>query len=92
MLYRKIHKSVSEVLFALALLIFFALGDSCTGQKENKSDQPTLTVEAESFISNSGNISILNEKKNVVSIQTNGDEAWLSYKVNIHVSERYSIR
>ena len=92
MLYRKIHKSVSAVLFALALLIFFALGDSCTGQKENKSDQPTLTVEAESFISNSGNISILNEKKNVVSIQTNGDEAWLSYKVNIPVSGRYSIR
>ncbi len=92
MLYRKIQNSLSGMLYTVSLLTFSVLSSGCTGQNERKPDQATITVEAESFISNSGNISIVNEKKNVVSIQTHEDEAWLSYKINVPVSGRYSIR
>ena len=90
MLYRKIH-SVSKLLYAISLLALSALSDGCTGRNERKSDIPTISVEAGSFISNSGNITVVTEKK-VASVQTNQDEAWLSYKINVPVSGRYSLR
>ena len=92
MLYRKIHNCVATVLSAFSLLTLSVLSDGCTGQQERKNDQPAFTVEAESFTSNSGNISIVNESRNVVSVQTKEDDAWLFYKINVPVSGRYTIR
>jgi beta-glucanase (GH16 family) len=91
MLYQKIHNSVTAVLFAISLLTLSAVSNGCTGQNERKTDIPTISVEAGSFISNSGNISVVNENK-VASVQTNQDEAWLSYKINVPVSGRYNLR
>ncbi len=92
MLYRKIHNCVAVTLYALILVTLSTLSESCTGQKERKDDVPTITVEAESFISNSGNISVVNEKKNVVTVQTKEADAWLFYKINLPLSGRYTIR
>ena len=92
MLYRKIHNCVFRVLYSFSLLTLSFLGDGCMGQKERKIDVPTFTIEAESFISNSGNISVVNEKKNVVSVQTKEDDAWLFYKINVPLSGKYTIR
>jgi len=92
MLYRTIHKGVAAVLYAFSLLTLSVVIHSCVGQNERKMETPTLTVEAESYISNSGNIDIINEKKNVVSVQTKDNDSWLCYKINIPVTGRYNIR
>lgn len=92
MIYRKIYSRVATVLYALLLLILSVVTDGCFGPNERKIDTPALTVEAESYISNSGNIDIVNEKKNVVSVQTKDDDSWLCYKINVPATGRYSIR
>ena len=92
MLYRTIHNSVAKVLYAFSLLTLAVVTDSCVGHNERKMETPTLTVEAESYISNSGNIDIVNEMKNVISVQTKNDDSWLCYKINIPVTGRYNIR
>ena len=92
MLYRKIQCSIATILYALFLLTLSAIFDGCTGQNERKTETPTFTVEAESYISNSGNIDIVNEKKNVVSVQTKNDDSWLCYKINVPLTASYTIR
>ena len=77
---------------AFSILTLTAISGGCADQNQQKFEAPTLTVEAESFISNSGNISIVNEKNSEVSVQTKENDAWLSYKINIPVSGRYSIK
>jgi len=92
MLYQKIHKTLFKAVCALSVLTLTAVSGGCADQNQRKMEAPTLTVEAESFISNSGNISIVNENKSVVSVQTKEDDAWLSYKINIPTSGRYTIK
>jgi len=90
--YRKIHNKVVAVLSALSLLTLSVFTDSCAGQNERKSETPTLTVEAESYISNSGNIEIVMGKRNVVSVQTKDNDSWLCYKINVPATGSYTIR
>ncbi len=92
MLYQKICNRVGVGLYTLSLFTLSFLSDGCAGQSERKVDSPTLIVEAESFISNSGNISVVNEKKNVTAVQTKDDDAWLNYKINVLLPGRYTIR
>lgn len=90
MYFQEQHRQIICILIVLACLIISP--DVCTSQNFNRIAIPALTVEAENFISNSGNITIVNEKKNVIAVKTSGGEAWLSYKINVPISGRYSIR
>jgi len=92
MLYRTIHNRVAAVLYIFSLLALSVFAESCTGQNERKIGTPTLIVEAESYISNSGNIDIVNEKKNLASVQTKDVDSWLCYKINVPATGRYTIR
>ena len=92
MLYQKTYNTVAIVLYVLSLLTLCALSQGCAGQTERKNETSTLTVEAESYISNSGNIDVVNARKNVVAVQTKCDDSWLCYKINVPVSGRYNIR
>ena len=92
MLYRNIHHILSAAFYALSFLALSAGSVGCASHDEQSHYMPTITVEAESFISNSGNINIVNEKKKVVSVQTKDDDSWLCYKIKVPVSGRYTIR
>jgi beta-glucanase (GH16 family) len=86
MQYKKLVKQTALPLMAILLLT------NCANTKNTKSSSPTVIIEAESFIENSGNITVLNDKPNVGFVKTGQDGSWLSYSVNIPVSGRYMVR
>ncbi|MBA4319461.1 MAG: hypothetical protein C0412_13755, partial [Flavobacterium sp.] len=86
MQYRKLVTQTALPLLAILLL------SNCANTKNTKSSSPTVIIEAESFIENSGNIKVLNDKPNVGFVKTGQDGSWLSYSVNIPVSGRYMVR
>ena len=90
--YQKFKNRITLFLFPILLLGISATSAVCEGQNTHEIEIPTLVLDAETFISNSGNIAVMGEKRKRVSVKTNGAEAWLSYKVNIPVSGRYNIR
>ena len=92
MLYQRLNNRITLFLIPLFLFGISPKYNGCRGQNSHEIIIPTLVLGAETFISNSGNITPAGEKKKPVSVKTTGSEAWLSYKVNIPVSGRYSIR
>ena len=86
MQYKKLVKQTALPLMAILLL------SNCANTKNTKSSSPTVIIEAESFIENSGNITVLNDKPNAGFVKTGQDGSWLSYSVNIPVSGRYIVR
>lgn len=85
MQYRKLVKQTALPLMAILLL------SNCANTKNTKSSSPKVVIEAESFIKNSGNITVL-DKENAGFVKTGQDGSWLSYSVNIPVSGRYMVR
>jgi len=86
MQYKKLVKQTALPLMAILLL------SNCANTKNTKSSSPTVIIEAESFIENSGNVTVLNDKPNAGFVKTGQDGSWLSYSVNIPVSGRYIVR
>lgn len=85
----KYEKLVKQT--ALPLMVILLLSN-CANTKNTKSSPPTVIIEAENFIENSGNVTVLNDKQNAGFVKTGQDGAWLSYSVNIPVSGRYIVR
>ncbi|MEI6677951.1 MAG: family 16 glycosylhydrolase [Mariniphaga sp.] len=90
------HKKINycKITPLLAALLLFNLMIFTVGKGQNirKIGIPALIVQAENFISNSGNIVQIEKKNKGGGIMTNTEEAWLSYKLNIPVTGRYNIR
>ena len=77
----------------LPILLF-----SCKGAVTEKNTLPdsatqnNVVVEAESFLGQSGGISVVKNNHNAMSVQTADTGSWLTYAVTVPVSGRYKIK
>ena len=76
----------------LVCLFLLPLFSILSYAQKTKIGFPVLVLPAESFISNSGNVSVSGDEKKRVEVKANVEQAFLNYKINIPVAGRYSIR
>lgn len=75
-------------LVAIPIVAIVIMFNSFNGNAQNKKKTaPTVIIEAEKFIENSGNIT-----QEAGFVKTNTENSWLSYKVVVPVSGRYLVR
>lgn len=91
MQYKRLVKQTALPLMAILLLCNCANAKAQKTASSNKNANSTVIIEAESFIGNSGNVTVL-DKPNTGFVKTGQDGSWLSYSVNIPVSGRYIVR
>jgi beta-glucanase (GH16 family) len=91
MLFLKIQvKQIRRLFIIMQLLVLFF--SSCSYKNNQKSGVEAISIEAESYLSNSGNITVFSDSKDQSTVKTHGDLAWLNYKINIPISGRYRVR
>jgi beta-glucanase (GH16 family) len=83
-------RSMTRLDFVCLFLLLFLFNPGFA--QKTKIGFPVLVLPAESFISNSGNVSVVGEEKKRVEVKANAEQAFLNYKINIPVAGRYSIR
>ncbi len=83
---------VNVICCCCILAVICSTSFSCSERNARKMASPSLVIEAESYLSNSGNITVITDSKDLVTVQTKGDQAWLNYKIEIAIPGRYSVR